>query len=83
MAVADLNGDGYDEVIGGGGQGTMAQIIYRYVPSSRTWDKISLDKGGVAVSAIDIGDLNGDGAMDIVSIGTSPTNNVVWYQNSR
>jgi hypothetical protein len=82
MAVADLNGDGFDEVIGGGGQGTMAQIIYRYVPSSRTWDKISLDKGGVAVSAIEVGDLNGDGAMDIVSIGSSPTNNVVWYQNS-
>jgi hypothetical protein len=82
MAVADLNRDGYDEVIGGGGQGAMAQIIYRYVPSSRTWDKISLDKGGVAVSAIEAADLNGDGAVDIVSIGTSPTNNVVWYESS-
>jgi aldos-2-ulose dehydratase/isomerase family protein/VCBS repeat protein len=82
MAVGDLNRDGFDEVIGGGGQGTMAQIIYRYVPSSRTWDKISLDEGGVAVSAIDVGDLNGDGAIDIMSIGTSPTNNVVWYENS-
>jgi len=82
MAVGDLNGDGFDEVVGGGGQGTMAQLIYRYVPSSRTWDKISLDKGGVAVSAIEVGDLNGDGAIDIVSIGSSPTNNVVWYENS-
>lgn len=82
MALADLNRDGFDEVIGGGGQGTMAQIIYRYVPSSQSWDKISLDKGGVAVSAIEVGDLNGDGALDIVSIGTSPTNNVVWYESS-
>jgi hypothetical protein len=60
----------------------MAQIIYRYVPGSQSWDKISLDKGGVAVSAIEVGDLNGDGAIDIVSIGSSPTNNVVWYENS-
>jgi len=82
MAVGDLNRDGFDEVIGGGGQGALAQIIYRYVPSSRMWEKISLDKGGVAVSAIEVGDLNGDGALDIVSIGSSPTNNVVWYENS-
>jgi len=83
LAVVDLNGDGYDEVVGGGGQGMMTQMIYRYVPAKGTWDKIPLDMGGVAVSGIDVKDLNGDGAPDIVSIGTSPTNNVVWYENMR
>ncbi|HXJ21652.1 MAG TPA: VCBS repeat-containing protein [Polyangia bacterium] len=83
LGVADFNGDGYDEFVAGGGQGTMAQIIYRYVPSSGTWDKIPLDTGGVAVSGIDVGDLDGDGDVDIVSIGTSPTNNVVWYENAK
>jgi FG-GAP-like repeat len=82
LMVADFNGDGFDEVVAGGGQGTMAQLIYRYVPSTQTWDKIQLDIGGVAVSGIDVKDINGDGALDIVSIGTSPTNNVVWYENS-
>lgn len=82
MVIADLNRDGYDEVIGGGGQGAMTQLIYRYVPSSGSWDKIELDVGGVAVSGMYAEDLNGDGAIDIVSIGTSPTNNVVWYESS-
>jgi len=62
MAVGDFNADGFDEVVGGGGQGKMAQYIFRYVPSSGMWDQIELD---------------------IVTIGGSPTNNVVWYQNSR
>ena len=82
LAAADLNGDGYDEVIGGGGEGAMNQIIYRYVPSTRTWEKIKLDMGAVAVSAIDVQDMNGDGALDIVAIGGS-TSNVVWYESAR
>jgi len=69
--------------VAGGGQGQMTELIYRYVPSTGQWDKIPLDMGGVAVSGMDVKDLNGDGALDIVSIGTSPTNNVVWYESSR
>ncbi|HYP99186.1 MAG TPA: VCBS repeat-containing protein, partial [Polyangiaceae bacterium] len=83
MAAGDFNGDGFDEVVGGGGQGKMAQYIFRYVPSSDNWDQIELDIGGVAVSGIEVADMNNDGALDIVAIGGSPTNNVVWYENSR
>jgi hypothetical protein len=83
MAAGDFNGDGFDEVVGGGGQGEMAQYIFRYQPTSREWDQIELDVGGVAVSGIEVADINSDGALDIVSIGGSPTNNVVWYENSR
>jgi len=80
LVVADFNGDGFDEVVAGGGQGAMVQLIYRYVPSSKTWDKIKLDEGSVAVSGIDAKDLNGDGAPDIVTIGGST---LVWYENTR
>ncbi|HEY4186000.1 MAG TPA: VCBS repeat-containing protein [Polyangia bacterium] len=83
LAAADFNGDGFDEIVGGGGQGTMAQLIFRYVPSTQQWDQIQLDVGGVAVSGIDVKDMDGDGDIDIVSIGGSPTNNVVWYENTR
>jgi hypothetical protein len=83
LAVGDFNGDGFDEVVGGGGQGEMAQYIFRYQPSSGAWDQIELDLGGVAVSGIDVKDIDGDGALDIVAIGGSPTNNLVWYENSR
>jgi len=82
FAVADLNADGYDEIVAGGGQGTMKELIYRYVPSSRTWDKVELDSGAVAVSGMVVTDLNADGAPDIVAIGASPTDNVVWYESS-
>lgn len=82
MARADFNADGFDEVVAGGGEGTMAQLIYRYVPSTAQWDKIELDLGGVAVSGLAASDLNADGAIDIVSIGGTPTNNVVWYESS-
>ncbi len=83
LVAADFNGDGFDEVVGGGGQGMLTQIIFRYVPSSGIWEQIELDVGGVAVSGIDVSDIDGDGALDIVSIGGSPTNNLVWYENSR
>lgn len=83
FAVADLDSDGFDEIIAGGGQGELRQLIYRYAPSSRAWNKIELDVGNVAVSGMDVQDINGDGALDIVTIGGPPTNNVVWYENSR
>jgi hypothetical protein len=83
LATADLDGDGYDEVIAGGGEGERAQLIYRYNPNTSAWQRIELDVGGVAVAALVVQDMNGDGALDIVSIGGSPTNNVVWYENSR
>jgi hypothetical protein len=76
--VADFNNDGYDEFAGGGGQGTMVQAIFRYVPSTQKWDKIELDTGGVAVSGMEVVDLDGDGDVDIVSMGGST---VVWYEN--
>jgi hypothetical protein len=80
MAIGDFNGDGFDEVVAGGGQGAMTQLIYRYTPSSKKWDKIMLDAGSVAVSGMEAVDMNGDGAIDVVTIGSS---NVVWYENSR
>jgi hypothetical protein len=81
IAVADLNGDGYDEVIAGGRSGSRSLFIYRYRPDSAGWERIPLDLGGVAVSSVDVGDLTGNGAPDILVIG-SATNNVVWYENS-
>ena len=57
-------------------------MIYRYLPSSDSWEKIPLDIGGVAVSGLYISDINGDGALDIVAIGGA-TDNVVFYENSR
>ena len=82
LIAADLNDDGYDEIVAGGRGGDWALMIYRYLPSPDSWEKIPLDIGGVAVSGLYISDINGDGAPDIVAIGGA-TDNVVFYENSR
>jgi hypothetical protein len=81
LAVADFNGDGFDEIVGGDQSGGGALMIFRYVPSSDSWQKIDVNRGDVAVIGIDIADVNGDGALDIVAIGGA-SNNVVWFENS-
>ncbi len=82
LIAADFNGDGYDEIVGGSRGGDGVLVIYRYLPSSSSWETIPLDMGGVAVSGLDISDINGDGALDIVAIGGA-TDNLVLYENSR
>jgi hypothetical protein len=82
LATADLNGDGYDEIIGGDQGGGGALLIYRYLPSSDLWEMIEVDSGDVAVIGLDVQDINGDGALDIVAIGGA-TNNLVWYESSQ
>ena len=64
--------------LGSSAGGTGAQWSSRFP----TFTKHTI-ANGVAVSGIDVKDINGDGALDIVAIGGSPTNNVVWYENSK
>lgn len=82
LMTADFDTDGYDEIVLGDQNGGGALLILRYVPSSRTWERIEVDIGGVSVIGLDVADFNGDGALDIVAIGGS-SNNLVWYENSR
>jgi hypothetical protein len=82
LAVADFNADGYDEIVGGDQNGGGALLIFRYVPSSASWERIDVDRGEVAVIGVDISDIDGDGALDIVAVGGS-SNNLVWYENLR
>ena len=81
LLVADLNNDGSDEIIAGSRSEPYQFAIYQSRGSSTQWHRIDLDIGGVGVSGLTIGDINGDGYMDIVGIG-SGTRNVVYYQNS-
>ncbi|RIL02553.1 MAG: hypothetical protein DCC75_13245, partial [Proteobacteria bacterium] len=68
MQAADINGDGYLDLITGGNDGVQTQInvflgngdgTFR-APISRT------RAGGSSLSNIEIADLNGDGAMEII-----------------
>ena len=68
-------------MIGGGRGGGGTLIIYRYLPSSLSWERIPLDVGGIGTSGTEAHDIDGDGDLDVLAIGGS-TDNVVWYENS-
>ncbi len=80
LLVADLDNDGSDEIIAGGRGEPFKLSIHRFDRATQSWTTTELDAGGVAVSGLAIGDLNGDGFKDIVAIGSS-TQNIVYYQN--
>ncbi len=81
LLIADLDNDGTDEIIAGGRSEPYKLAIYRYTQADDSWQRINLDDANVAVSGLAIEDLNGDGYLDIVAIG-SGTRNVVYYENS-
>ena len=81
LLVADLNNDGIDEIIAGGRSEPYQLAIYHWLQDSSRWQRIALDEGSVAVSGLVTDDLNGDGYLDIVAIG-SGTGNVIYYENN-
>lgn len=77
--VADVDGDGDDEVFAGFRGGTGGVLMFDH--NGKTWDRTILDPG---VTAQDLrgGDIDGDGTPDVVAIG-GKSHNVVWYRPIR
>ena len=77
--VADVDGDGDDEVFAGH-RGKDARVS-AYDFDGQAWTRTVLD---AAIAAQDLrgGDLDGDGTPDVVAIG-GKTHNVVWYRPIR
>jgi hypothetical protein len=81
LACADLDGDGNDEIVAGyRGPGTSLYTYYAADDSGMNWERQLLD-AGMAASGVVIADLNGDGRLDVVAIGSS-TGTVKWYENA-
>lgn len=77
--VADVDGDGDDEIFAGyRGPGTSL-LAFDYDPASKAWKRQILDDN-IAAQDLRGGDLDGDGKPDVVAVGGA-TKNVVWYRS--
>lgn len=78
ILTADFNGDGKQEVVAGfRGAG---RSVFLYQSEANQWHKYKVDDGGIAAAACAASDLNQDGRLDLVCIG-SATTNLKWYEN--
>jgi hypothetical protein len=90
VACADLDGDGNDEVIVGVRDDPRPTDtfpdrrgvrVYRYSEDNRRWDRhVMNDAGAVAVEALAVADLNGDGRPDIIAVGRNGLLRIYWNE---
>lgn len=82
VAVADLNGDGRDDVVAGdrSAKGSGVHLFYAPADPVGPWSHQVLDAGEMTASGCITADLNGDGRPDLACIG-STTANLKWYEN--
>ncbi len=83
VAVADLNGDGRDDIVAGdrNAKGTGVHIMYAPADPAGAWQHQLLEPGStMAASGCVTADINTDRRADIVCIGSS-TANITWYEN--
>jgi len=81
IATGDFNGDGRDEVVAGDRGDTRSVYLYSATDAAgEAWSRHVVDDGDMAASGCAVEDLNADGRLDIVCIG-SATANLKWYEN--
>jgi len=81
LICADLDADGDDEIIAGYRGKGQSLYIYNCLDSiGKTWERIALDEGDMAASGLQIADINNDGRLDVICVGTA-TSNIKWYEN--
>ena len=69
--TGDINGDGFEDVAIGGRQGPLVWYAYP------AWSKSVIADGGYNTVDGEMGDVDGDGDLDVVMGG------LIWYENPR
>ena len=81
LAVADLNGDGRDEIIAGCRGKNHCLAMYVPNDAGDGFREVMIDKT-ITVDCTLVTDINGDGRPDLVVVGGG-SNKVVWYENKK
>ncbi len=83
ICVGDFNGDGLEDIVAGdrarGGRGSV-HFFYAQHASGAAWLHRVVDSEEMSGSGCAVADINGDGRLDVVMIG-SATANLKWYEN--
>jgi hypothetical protein len=79
IQVADLNGDGVDEIVAGFRGQPHSVYLYTYDAATKHWTRSDLDKGTMGAAACIVADLNKDGRPDIACIDST---RLKWYENT-
>ncbi len=81
IVTADLDGDGFDEIVVGERSGDQNIYLYQLDDKSHSrWSKHILDDTEIAAAGYAISGLNANGKPDVVCIGSN-TENLKWYDN--
>lgn len=72
--LADLDGDGFVDIVEGGGYINFARVYWLRYP---TWERFQIGADG-GDDDLQVGDINGDGAPDVVV-----NLQICWYENPR
>jgi hypothetical protein len=83
VCTADFNGDGLDDIVAGDrarGKPGSAHVFFAQDDSGKNWQHQVLDHQQMSGSGCQVADINRDGRMDFVMVG-SATGNLKWYEN--
>lgn len=86
MAVADVDGDGRNDVIIPSNDGLMVYLNPGGDPATRPWEAVNVSSTGARMHNVELADLTGNGQLDIVTrhqsgFGKKLGNAVhLWYQ---
>ena len=89
IAVGDLFGNGSQQIVAGWRNPNEERIVgvklyYPCEDKPGSWESVFIDKNEMACEDLRIGDLNGDGRLDIVAAGRSTHNlKVYWNQETK